>query len=125
MGPLSSVFDMLIFACLWFVFGVREAALFQTIWFAYGNVENLFGMHMIRTAKIPFIQSNASKMVYASSILLAIITVVLPYTFLGEMIGLVAIPFKFLPLIIGMPIVFCFASLFAKKFYIKKFGEWI
>ena len=125
MGPVSSILDIVIFICLWFVFGVREAALFQTIWFAYGNVENLFGMHMIRTAKIPFVQSNASKMVYASSILLAIITVVLPYTFLGEMIGLVAIPFKFLPLIIGMPIVFCIISLFAKKFYIKKYGEWI
>ena len=125
MGPVSSILDIVIFICLWFVFGVREAALFQTIWFAYGNVENLFGMHMIRTAKIPFVQSNASKMVYASSILLAIVTVVLPYTFLGEMIGLVAIPFKFLPLIIGMPIVFCIISLFAKKFYIKKYGEWI
>ena len=125
MGPVSSILDIVIFICLWFVFGVREAALFQTIWFAYGNVENLFGMHMIRTAKIPFVQSNASKMVYASSILLAIITVVLPYTFLGEMIGLVAIPFKFLPLIIGMPIVFCIISLFAKKIYIKKYGEWI
>lgn len=125
MGPVSSILDIVIFICLWFVFGVREAALFQTIWFAYGNVENLFGMHMIRTAKIPFVQSNASKMVYASSILLAIITVVLPYTFIGEMIGLVAIPFKFLPLIIGMPIVFCIISLFAKKIYIKKYGEWI
>lgn len=125
MGPVSSILDIVIFICLWFVFGVREATLFQTIWFAYGNVENLFGMHMIRTAKIPFVQSNASKMVYASSILLAIVTVVLPYTFLGEMIGLVAIPFKFLPLIIGMPIVFCIISLFAKKFYIKKYGEWI
>ena len=125
MGPVSSILDIVIFICLWFVFGVREAALFQTIWFAYGNVENLFGMHMIRTAKIPFVQSNASKMVYVSSILLAIVTVILPYTFLGEMIGLVAIPFKFLPLIIGMPIVFCIISLFAKKFYIKKYGEWI
>ena len=80
MGPVSSILDIIIFICLWFVFGVREAALFQTIWFAYGNVENLFGMHMIRTAKMPFVQSNASKMVYASSILLAIVTVILPFT---------------------------------------------
>ena len=67
MGPLSSCFDMIVFACLWFIFGVREAALFQTIWFAYGNVENLFGMHIIRTAKLPFVQSNASPVVYFSS----------------------------------------------------------
>ena len=125
MGPLSSCFDMFIFAFLWFVFGVREAALFQTIWFAYGNVENLFGMHIIRTAKTPFIESNASKMVYASSILLAIVSVVLPYTFLGGMIGLVPIPLKYLTLIIGMPILFCIVSFFAKRFYIRKNGEWI
>lgn len=125
MGPLSSCFDMIVFACLWFVFGVREAALFQTIWFAYGNVENLFGMHMIRTAKMPFVQSNASKMVYFSSILLSLVSIILPYTFLGNMIGLVAIPFKFLPIIIGIPVIFCIVALIAKKIYIKKFHEWI
>ena len=125
MGPLSSCFDMIVFACLWFVFGVREAALFQTIWFAYGNVENLFGMHMIRTAKIPFVQSNASKMVYFSSILLSIVSVVLPYTALGNMIGLVSIPYKFLVLILGVPVIFCIVALIAKKRYIRKFHEWI
>ena len=125
MGPLSSCFDMIVFACIWFIFGVREAALFQTIWFAYGNVENLFGMHIIRTAKIPFAQSNASKMVYTSSILLSIICVLLPFTALGKMIGLVPIPFEYFTLIIGMPILFCIAALFAKKFYIKKYKEWI
>ena len=125
MGPLSSCFDMIVFACLWFVFGVREAALFQTIWFAYGNVENLFGMHMIRTAKIPFVQSNASKMVYFSSILLSIVSVLLPYTALGSMIGLVAIPYKFLILILGVPVIFCIVALIAKKIYIRKFHEWI
>ena len=125
MGPLSSCFDMIVFACLWFVFGVREAALFQTIWFAYGNVENLFGMHMIRTAKVPFVQSNASKMVYFSSILLSIVSVLLPYTALGSMIGLVAIPYKFLILILGVPVIFCIVALIAKKIYIRKFHEWI
>ena len=125
MGPLSSCFDMIVFACLWFVFGVREAALFQTIWFAYGNVENLFGMHMIRTAKVPFVQSNASKMVYFSSILLSIVSVLLPYTALGSMIGLVATPYKFLILILGVPVIFCIVALIAKKIYIRKFHEWI
>ena len=125
MGPLSSCFDMIVFACLWFVFGVREAALFQTRWFAYGNVENLFGMHMIRTAKVPFVQNNASKMVYFSSILLSIVSVLLPYTALGSMIGLVAIPYKFLILILGVPVIFCIVALIAKKIYIRKFHEWI
>lgn len=54
MGPISSAFDLLVFVSLWFVLGVREAAVFQTIWFSYSIVSNLAGMHMIRTAKVPF-----------------------------------------------------------------------
>ena len=125
MGPLSSCFDMIVFASMWFVFSIRDAATFQTIWFSYGVVSNLIGMHVIRTAKVPFIQSNANKVVYFSSILLSIIAIIVPYTFLGNMIGLVAIPFKFLSIIIGVPILYCFVALFAKKIYIKKYKEWI
>lgn len=70
MGPLSSAFDMLVFASLWFVFKVRDVSHFQTIWFSYSIVSNLLGMHIIRTAKLPFVQSNAHKAVYISSIAL-------------------------------------------------------
>ena len=125
MGPLSSCFDMIVFASVWFIFGIREAAVFQTIWFSYGVVSNLVGMHVIRTAKIPFVQSNAHKMVYFSSILLSIIAIIFPFTPLGQMIGLVAIPLQYLTVIIGVPILYCFVAMIAKKVYIKKFGEWI
>lgn len=67
MGPLSSAFDMLVFASLWFIFKVRDVSTFQTIWFSYSITSNLIGMHIVRTAKIPFIQSNAHKAVYISS----------------------------------------------------------
>lgn len=125
MGPLSSSFDMIVFASLWFIFGIREAAIFQTVWFSYGVVSNLVGMHIIRTAKIPFVQSNASKVVYASSILLSIIALIFPYTVLGHMIGLVSIPIKYWTIIIGVPILYCFIAMIAKKIYVKKYGEWI
>lgn len=125
MGPLSSAFDLLVFASLWFVFHLREVALFQTVWFTYSIVSNLLGMHIIRTAKIPFIQSNANKMVYFSSILLSIVGIVVPYTWLGNAIGLVPIPFVYMSIIIGVPILYCFVAMFAKKIYIKKYGEWI
>ena len=125
MGPLSSCFDMIVFASVWFIFGIREAAVFQTIWFSYGVVSNLVGMHVIRTAKIPFVQSNAHKMVYFSSILLSIIAIIFPFTPIGQMIGLVAIPLRYLTVIIGVPILYCFVAMIAKKVYIKKFGEWI
>ena len=68
MGPVSSMFDIVVFISLWIFFKVRDAATFQTIWFSYSIVSNLVGMHIIRTAKIPFIQSNAHKAVYIISI---------------------------------------------------------
>ena len=125
MGPLSSAFDLIVFACLWFIFHLREASLFQTIWFTYSIVSNLLGMHIIRTAKIPFVQSNANKVVYFSSILLSVIGILVPYTWLGNAIGLVPIPLPYMSVIIGVPILYCFVAMFAKKIYIKKHGEWI
>ena len=125
MGPLSSMFDMIVFASVWFIFGIREAAVFQTIWFSYGVVSNLVGMHIIRTAKIPFVQSNANKVVYFSSIALSIIAIIFPYTTLGNLIGLVGLPIKYISIIIIVPLLYCIIAMFAKKYYIKKNGEWI
>ena len=124
-GPLSSCFDMVVFACLWFFFNIREAALFQTIWFSYSIVSNLIGMHIIRTAKLPFIQSNAHRAVYISSISLIIIGLLVPFTGLGDMIGLVPMQFSDIVLIFGVTFLYCIVAIFAKKVYLKKYKEWI
>ena len=127
MGPLSSSFDLIVFAMLWFVFklGPADSALFQTIWFSYGIVSNLFGMHIIRTAKIPFVQSHASKPVYMSSIIVSLLAILVPFTPLGTAIGLVAIPIKYMALIFLTPVVYCIIAQFAKYKYIQKHGEWL
>ena len=124
MGPLSSAFDLIVFAMLWFVFklGPADSALFQTIWFSYGIVSNLFGMHIIRTAKIPFVQSHASKPVYMSSIIVSLLAILVPFTPLGTAIGLVAIPIKYMALIFLTPVVYC---IIAQYKYIQKHGEWL
>ena len=127
MGPTSSIFDLMVFASLWFGFNLRlpDAALFQTIWFSYGVVSNLIGLHIIRTAKTPFVKSNAAKPVYATSILLSIIALIVPFTFLGKWIGLVGFSPVYLIVIIGFPILYCFIASIVKKLYILKYGEWI
>ena len=127
MGPTSSIFDLIVFASLWFVFGLRmpDAALFQSIWFSYGVVSNLVGLHIIRTSKTPFIQSNASKAVYATSIILSIVAIAIPFTFIGRYIGLTAIPFKYFSVILCVPILYCFLASFVKRRYVKKYGEWV
>ena len=125
MGPVSSIFDLIVFASLWFVFIVREVALFQTIWFTYSIVSNLVGMHIIRTAKIPFIQSNAHKTVYISSTLLIIAGIIVPFTALGNVIGLVPIAGRYIWMIFGVTFLYCIVASIAKRIYIKRYGEWI
>ncbi len=125
MGPVSSMFDLVVFISLWFVFMVRDVAHFQTIWFTYSIVSNLIGMHIIRTAKVPFIQSNAHKAVYISSILLIIVGILVPFTPLGSAIGLVPIAGEYIGLIFGVTFLYCIIASIAKKIYIKKYKEWI
>ena len=127
MGPTSSIFDLLVFGILWFGFKLREndVALFQTIWFSYGIVSNLVGLHVIRTAKIPLVQSHASKYVYISSLILSIVALIVPFTVIGKFIGLVALPFKYIILIIVVPLLYCLVALGVKKVYVKKYGDWI
>lgn len=125
MGPVSSIFDIIVFLILWFLFSEREVAHFQTIWFSYSIVSNLIGMHIIRTANMPFVQSNAHKAVYISSILLIGIGLIIPYTVLGTAIGLVPIAGKYIAMIFGITFLYCIVATFAKKIYIKKYEEWI
>ena len=99
--------------------------MFQTVWFSYSIVSNLIGMHIIRTSKIPFVQSNANKMVYFSSILLIIVGLIVPFTGLGKLIGLVPMPSIYILMIFIITAIYCVIALFAKKIYIKKYGEWI
>lgn len=125
MGPTSAIFDLIIFATLWFVFGIREAAVFQTIWFSYGIISNLIGLHIIRTAKKPFIESNASKMVYIFTAVICVVAILVPFTFVGKFLGLVQLTPQYILFIFAVPIVYCLLALEVKKLYIKKYDDWI
>ena len=128
MGPLSSIFDILVFVIMWFGFHFRanNVALFQTIWFTYSIVSNLVGMHIIRTNKRPIFESNAAKAVYASSALIIAISILLPYTFIGKSIGLVPIGGLYLLVfMVGIPLLYCIAAQGVKRWYIKRNGEWL
>lgn len=128
MGPLSSIFDILVFAVMWFGFNLRShnVALFQTIWFTYSIISNLLGMHIIRTDKKPFIESHASKAVYISSISISILAIFVPYTIIGKAIGLTPIGLKYIIVfMIVIPLLYCIVAQRVKKWYVKKYGEWL
>ena len=61
LGPLSSIFDYTTFGVMWFIFQANtpaKQALFQSGWFVEGLLSQVLIVHMIRTQKIPFIQSS-------------------------------------------------------------------
>ena len=125
MGPLSAIFDIIVYSSLWFIFNVRDVATFQTMSFSFSIVSNLVGLHIIRTSKIPFIQSNAHKAVYISSISLILIGIIVPFTALGSILGFIPLEAKYIFLIFAVTFLYCIVAMVAKKIYIKKFKEWI
>jgi Mg2+-importing ATPase len=70
-GPISSIFDILTFCLMWWVFqaNVPEAqTLFQSGWFIEGLLSQTLIVHMIRTRRIPFVQSRAAWPLFAMTL---------------------------------------------------------
>jgi len=92
-GPISSIFDYVTFFVMITVFNAWDKpALFQTGWFVESLLTQTLIIHIIRTAKVPFLESRASAAVIATSLVIAAVGVVLPYTWLGGSLGFVPLP---------------------------------
>jgi Mg2+-importing ATPase len=94
-GPISSVFDVTTFYLLWHAFGANSAAhqsLFQSGWFVVGLLSQTLIVHMIRTQKIPFLQSLAATPVLLLTGIIMLIGLVIPFTSFGAGIGLQPLP---------------------------------
>ena len=140
-GPTSSVFDiatyilMYLHICPMFTGGVLYPALtdpaqqtlyvsvFQTGWFIETIWTQSLVIHMIRTEKIPFLQSHASATVTILSFLGAVVATAIPYSPLAKPFGMTPLPpvyFGWLALIVAAYMLLVFI---VKKIYIKKYGE--
>lgn len=124
-GPISSIFDITIFAVMWHVFGantVAEQTLFQSGWFVVGLLTQTLVVHMIRTPKLPFIQSRAAWPLSLMTLVIVVIGVALPMSPLADYFKLQALPPGYFPWLIA--ILFGYAALTTamKTIYIRKFG---
>lgn len=80
-GPISSIFDMITFGLMWFVFSANtpeHQTLFQSGWFVVGLLTQTLIVHMIRTAQIPFIQSRAATPLLIMTAVIMCIGIFLP-----------------------------------------------
>lgn len=128
MGPISSIFDYALFAVMFFVFKANSPDhqhLFQTGWFVLGLLSQTLIVHMIRTKKIPFIQSWASAPVVAATSLVMVLGVIIPFTPLAGVLSMVPLPLAYFPWLIGILVAYSLTTQFVKNWYIRRFNEWL
>ncbi|MBS0236019.1 MAG: magnesium-translocating P-type ATPase [Proteobacteria bacterium] len=127
MGPISSIFDYLTFAMLWFYFGgntIDTQDIFQTGWFMSGLLTQTLIVHMIRTSKIPFLESTAAPIILFSTVLIATIGLTLPYTHLANYAQFTPLPMSYFLFLACVAVGYWVVTSMVKKIYIKKFNTW-
>ncbi len=122
-GPISSIFDYATFVIMIVVFNAwNNPALFHTGWF----VESLFSqtliIHIIRTNKIPFIQSRASWPLILTSIIIVSVGAWLTVSPLAETLGFVALPYRYWLLLAGMLVCYVVLTQLMKTWFYRKYG---
>lgn len=127
-GPISSIFDYAIFALMFFYFKANSPehqSLFQSGWFIEGLLSQTLIVHMIRTRKIPFIQSWAATPVVALTSLVMVIGIIIPFSPFAAVLKLQPLPLSYFPFLIGILLSYCTLTQFIKNWYIKKFSHWL
>lgn len=127
-GPISSIFDFVTFAVMYFVFKantVEHQTLFQTGWFVEGLLSQTLIIHMIRTRKIPFIQSWAAAPVVALTSLIMVIGILLPFSPFATALKMEPLPLAYFPWLIGILTAYCLLTQWVKNWFIRKFDTWL
>ncbi|SDT30790.1 Mg2+-importing ATPase [Pseudomonas sp. Z003-0.4C(8344-21)] len=124
-GPISSIFDITTFALMWYVFDANtpdHQTLFQSGWFVVGLLTQTLIVHMIRTPKIPFLQSRAAMPLLVMTGIIMAVGIFLPMGPLAHYFKLQALPslyFVFLPVIL---LAYMGLTQAVKGFYVRRFG---
>jgi Mg2+-importing ATPase len=138
LGPTSSVFDITTYIIMFFIIcpyltgGAYNAgnlntehfvSLFNSGWFIESLWSQTLIIHMIRTRKIPFIQSRASKSVLMLTSMAILIGTIVPYTHFGKVLDMSAIPATFFIWLVGTILCYMLLATFMKSMYIRRYGE--
>ncbi len=122
-GPLSSVFDYITFGILiYFFHGWHNPALFQTGWFVESILTQTLIVHVIRTAKVPFIQSRPSLALLGTTTLICLIGLWLPFSFAAHAFQMVPVPASFLLLMPFIMVAYIALTQWAKGRLVRRFG---
>ena len=140
MGPISSVFDILTFIFLYFIIvplvtghhyvhgsesALQFIILFQTGWFIESMWSQTMVIHMLRTAKVPFVQSRPAWLVILMTLVAAFFVTSLPYGPLVNILRLAPLGLPYFLFLTCIIFLYMFSVTVIKKFYIKKYKEWL
>ena len=140
MGPISSIFDILTFIFLYFIIvplvtghhyvhgsesALQFIILFQTGWFIESMWSQTMVIHMLRTAKVPFVQSRPAWLVILTTLVAAIFVTSLPYGPLVNILRLAPLGLPYFLFLTCIIFLYMFSVTVIKKFYIRKYKEWL
>jgi len=123
-GPISSIFDYATFFIMIYIFSAwTNPALFHTGWFVESLFTQTLIIHIIRTNKIPFIESRASWPLIVSSLIIVAVGAWLTVSPLAGTLGFVPLPPKFWLLLAIMLVCYVTLTQFVKTWFIRRFGD--
>lgn len=128
LGPLSSIFDILCFAVLWWAIGANSielAPLFQSGWFVFGTVSQVLVIHIIRTGRVPFLQSKPSLPLIVSSLIVVVVAIAIGFTKLAIGIDMMPLPVAFAPWLVLILAGYFLSAQLIKNLYIRRYKEWL
>ena len=124
MGPISSIFDYTTFAVMIWVFHAgKNESLFQTGWFVESLMTQTLIIHVIRTNKIPFIQSRASWSLILTSLAIMGVGALLPFSPLAKPLGLQALPPLYWPILLATLVSYVVVTQLIKVWLLRR--KWI
>ena len=122
-GPISSIFDYVTYAVMLFVFDAwTRPSLFQTGWFVESLLTQTLIIHIIRTAKIPFVESHASPALIATTVIICAIGITFPFTWAGSTLGFVPLPLLYWPIVTTMLLTYATLTHIVKVWFIRRWG---
>ncbi|MDU1679110.1 MAG: magnesium-translocating P-type ATPase [Klebsiella pneumoniae] len=124
-GPISSIFDILTFGLMWWVFHantVEMQTLFQSGWFIEGLLSQTLIVHMIRTRRIPFVQSRAAWPLFAMTLVVMAVGIALPFSPLASYLQLQALPLSYFPWLVAILAGYMVLTQAVKGFYSRRYG---
>ena len=123
-GPISSIFDYATYFLMLFAFHTwNNAPLFQTGWFVESLLTQTLIIHIIRTARIPFIQSRASPALIATTIAICAIGIALPYSPLSATLGFRPLPALYWPVVVSFLLAYASLTHVVKSWFIRRWGQ--